>query len=75
MNFPHFHRWTLVVESAVAEFPKNNTPEAVRVSGTAYGCSVKGCDAWEFQVLPGWARVRVTPPPDFKFKTAHRKTD
>jgi hypothetical protein len=72
MSLCHIHRWDQVIEHATGEFPKNNTPESVRISGTAYGCE---CGVWEFQALPGWARVRVTPPPEFKFKTTHRKTE
>lgn len=62
----HCHSWDTVIEGAIAEFPKQNTPEAVRVLGWAYGCK---CGRWEFETdAVGFDRVEVVAPPEFVLK-------
>lgn len=62
----HCHEWDQIITGALAEFPKNNTPEPRHIAGIAYGCK---CGRWEFRdnaaILP---RFEVIPPADIVFK-------
>ena len=62
----HCHSWNTVVEGAIAEFPKQNAKEPIRVTGWAYGCE---CGRWEFETdAVGFNRVEVIPPSEMTFK-------